>query len=146
MRSLLRLETPRPRARTVSQDAREVRTKNAKTFLSKFFPVDPIFETAIAEWVAELNDMGFGPDDPLFPATSVEQGPVMRFVVTGLTREFWKSAAPVRRMFKEAFERAYLPYFNPHSPGTLLQSMARRSAVRPRNGRHIARTSATRVR
>jgi integrase len=101
--------------RTVSQDARDVRTKNAKTFVSSFFPVDEIYAEFVAGWMAELRQMGFGPSDPLFPATLVESGPEQRFLVTGLKPEFWKSAGAVRRIFKEAFLRAGLPYFNPHS-------------------------------
>ena len=29
--------------------------------------------------------------------------------------EHWSNATPIRKIFKEAFERAELPYFNPHS-------------------------------
>ena len=39
-------------ARTVFQDAREVRTKNAKTFTSTFFPVGGDIEAIVAEWIA----------------------------------------------------------------------------------------------
>ena len=34
---------------------------------------------------------------------------------SGLEREHWSSASPIRTIFREAFERAGLPYFNPHS-------------------------------
>lgn len=101
--------------RRISHDAREVRTKNAKTFASAFFPVDAVYSVVIAEWTAELKQAGFGPDDPLFPATMIDVGPDRHFVAAGLTREFWKSANAVRRIFERAFERAGLPYFNPHS-------------------------------
>lgn len=99
----------------IFQDARTVRTKNAKTFISDFLPVDLVYGQTLAEWLKELGGLGFGPEDPLFPATSVDVGPDRQFVVTGLTREFWKSASPVRRIFREAFDRAGLPSFNPHS-------------------------------
>jgi hypothetical protein len=33
----------------------------------------------------------------------------------GLDRKHWKDAAAIRRIFKESFEAAGLPYFNPHS-------------------------------
>jgi integrase len=101
--------------RSVFQDARSVRTKNAKTFTSRFFPVDPLFAQVATEWLAELADAGFGPDDPLFPATSIEVGPDRRFVAAGLTHNFWASANPVRRIFKAAFVAAGFPYYNPHS-------------------------------
>jgi len=101
--------------RTVSQDARDVRTKNAKTFVTSFFPVDTIYADVVAAWIAELHQMGYGPNDPLFPASLVASGAEHRFSVVGVKQEFWRSAGPVRRIFKEAFLRAGLPYFNPHS-------------------------------
>jgi hypothetical protein len=38
-----------------------------------------------------------------------------RFEACGLDRSHWKNAGPIRRIFKEAFVRAGLPNFNPHS-------------------------------
>ena len=35
--------------------------------------------------------------------------------ICGLDRKHWKSAAAVRQIFRREFERAGLPYFNPHS-------------------------------
>jgi hypothetical protein len=101
--------------RTVFQDAREVRTKAAKTFISSFFPVDPIFETVVREWILELASLGFGPDDPLFPATEVGPGPDRRFTPLGLRRAHWKNADALRRIVKHAFARAGLPYYHPHT-------------------------------
>jgi site-specific recombinase XerC len=78
--------------RTVFQDARTVRTKNAKTFTSGFFPVDQLFEDVVATWVRELESIGFGPDDPVFPASDVQVGAERRFEVVGVSRAFWKNA------------------------------------------------------
>ena len=44
----------------------------------------------------------------------IETGPDLRFVANGLERAHWANAHPVRAIFKEAFQRAGLPYFNPH--------------------------------
>ncbi|MGC9157813.1 MAG: site-specific integrase, partial [Terracidiphilus sp.] len=33
----------------------------------------------------------------------------------GLDRTHWSNATPIRTIFREAFERAGLPYFHPHS-------------------------------
>lgn len=101
--------------RTVFQDAREVRTKAAKTFTSSFFPIDPIFETVVREWIGELLALGFGPDDPLFPATEVAPGRDRRFAPVGLRRAHWKNADAIRRIVRRAFERVGLPYYHPHS-------------------------------
>src|SRR5262249_28595667 len=60
---------------TISHDAREVRTKGRKTFTSIFFPVGPEPVAIVADYVAMLTgELGFGPDDPLFPATRVGRG------------------------------------------------------------------------
>lgn len=104
-----------PMRRTVFQDAREVRTKFAKTFTSSYFPVGRDFEAIVAGWIAELLALGFGPDDPLFPATEIRPGPDQKFVSVGLKHAHWKDAGAIRRVFKGAFERAGMPYYHPHS-------------------------------
>lgn len=100
----------------VTQDAREVRTKFSKTFTTTFFPVGEDVRKIVADWVSRLTDnLLWGPDDPLFPATRVAVGPGRQFAVTGLDRKHWSTAAPIRAIFKASFARAGLPYFNPHS-------------------------------
>jgi integrase len=102
--------------RTVFQDAREVRTKNRKTFTSTFFPVGGDIEAIVVDWISFLTKESlFSPDDPLFPATRVEAGKEGLFAAVGLNRVGWRNATAIRRIFQEAFERADLPYFNPHS-------------------------------
>ena len=103
--------------RRVYQDPREgVRTKNAKTITSVFFPVGEEIEAIVSGWICHLrSDLFYGPDDPLFPATRTEVGESGHFETAGLTRKHWKDAAAIRRIFKVSFERAGLPYFNPHS-------------------------------
>jgi integrase len=101
--------------RTVFQDARDVRTKNAKTFTSTFFPVDRDIEAIVAEWIGELAAHGFEPNDPLFPATKMAPGVNRHFAAVGLERKHWRDAGAIRRIFKQAFERAGLPNYNPHS-------------------------------
>ena len=104
------------RARTVNQDAREVRTKARKTFVSVFFPVGDEVERIVSDWIAELEtDQLFGPDDPLFPATAIGLNDHGHFTPTGLSRKNWSNAGPIRKIFRSAFENAGLPYFNPHS-------------------------------
>jgi integrase len=100
----------------VNQDAREVQTKFSKTFITYFFPVGDEIRTIVADWVSYLRkDNLWGNDDPLFPATRITLGVTRQFEVCGLERDHWSSASPIRRIFREAFIRAGLPYFNPHS-------------------------------
>ena len=118
--------------RRVYQDAREVRTKRAKTFTSDFFPVGEDIECIVIDWLAFLkNDRQFGPDDPLFPATEVAVGESGSFEGRGLSRRHWSSAGPIRTIFREAFEAAGLPYFKPHSLRNTLVALAQSQRMTP---------------
>jgi integrase len=100
----------------VNQDAREVETKFSKTFITFFFPVGEEVLQIVTEWVSYLRDEKlWGNDDPLFPATRISLGATRQFEVAGLARKHWSTASPIRTIFREAFARAGLPYFNPHS-------------------------------
>jgi len=100
----------------IRQDAREVRTKFSKTFTTYFFPVGGEARTIVDDWVRHLREgLLWSNDDPLFPATRVAFGTSRQFEVVGLDRRCWSNASPIRAIFREAFERAGLPYFNPHS-------------------------------
>jgi integrase len=57
----------------------------------------------------------WGNDDPLFPATRIALGQARQFEATGLDRQHWSTATPIRAIFREGFARAGLPYFHPHS-------------------------------
>lgn len=100
----------------IFQDAREVKTKASKTFTTYFFPVDSEVRQVVFDWVNFLKtDQLFGNDDPLFPKTGVVRGKKNVFEPSGLLREHWSNATPIRKIFKDAFEAAGLEYFNPHS-------------------------------
>lgn len=101
---------------SVHQDAREVKTKFSKTFVTYFFPVGDEIRQIVAEWVQFLREEKlWGNADPLFPATRVALGQERQFEAVGLDRTHWSTATPIRTIFREAFERAGLPYFHPHS-------------------------------
>ncbi|MDP1602873.1 MAG: site-specific integrase [Legionella sp.] len=118
--------------RTVHQDAREVRTKNSKTFTSTFFPVGGDIEMIVAQWINYLEtECLWGPDDPLFPATEVALGASGHFENAGLARKHWKNAAAIRAIFKNAFPRAGLPYFNPHSFRNTLATLGEKICPTP---------------
>lgn len=103
-------------AGSVYQDAREVKTKFSKTFTTFFFPVGDEIRQIVEEWVRYLvEEKLWGIDDPLFPATKIAVGANRQFQSVGLERVHWSTAARIRTIFREAFARAELPYFNPHS-------------------------------
>jgi integrase len=119
----LKLKHVDPIAGYVNQDAREVRTKFSKTFNTFFFPVGEEVQGIVTDWVSYLrNEKLWGNDDPLFPATRVALGSDRQFTTAGLARDHWSNASAIRAIFREAFGRAGLPYFNPHSfRNTLVQ-------------------------
>lgn len=118
--------------RCVSQDARSVRTKNRKTMATWFFPVGEDFETIVTEWIAFLTqEKLFGPNDPLFPATHIALDSDGLFRPMGLTRQHWKSADAIRRIFRESFEAVSLPYPNPHSIRKTLSQLGERICRTP---------------
>ena len=103
-------------AGSIFQDAREVNTKASKTFTSFFFPVGGVARETVEIWIYYLRrDLLFGLDDPVFPKTEIQAGDDREFKPSGLSREHWSSAAPIRRVFRDAFALAELPYFNPQS-------------------------------
>lgn len=100
----------------VYQDAQEVKTKFSKTFTTYFFPVGDEIRQIVAQWVRFLREEKlWGNDDPLFPATRVVLGQARQFESAGLDRALWSSATPIRKIFRESFELAGVPYFHPHS-------------------------------
>ena len=81
----------------VDQDAREVKTKFSKTFTTYFFPVGDDIRQIVADWVTFLREeMLWGNDDPLFPATRIGLGATGQFEALGLERAHWSSAARIR--------------------------------------------------
>ena len=100
----------------VNQDAREVQTKFSKTFTTYFFPVGNDIQSIVEEWVNYLiHTKLWGNNDPLFPSTLITVGDSQQFEATGLNRKHWSNATPIRKIFRQAFTSAGLPYFNPHS-------------------------------
>lgn len=97
-------------------DGREVRTKFGKTFDVTLCPIGGDAEAIVRNWVDYLkNDLGFGPNAPLFPATRTSFDEANVPAEPTLSRECWATADPIRAIFKVAFANAGLPYFNPHS-------------------------------
>jgi integrase len=103
-------------AGSVFQDARDVKTKFSKTFITYFFPVGEDVRGFLADWVNYLREgRGWGDEDPLFPATNTLLGNTMQWEADGVEPRHWSNADAIRRIFRDAFTAADYPYFNPHS-------------------------------
>ena len=119
-------------ARSVYQDARDVKTKFSKTFTTYFFPVGDPFEEIVADWVEHLRStLLWGHDDPLFPSTRIRQNELLQFSPEGLERKHWQTTSPIRRIFTEAFKDAGVPCFNPHSFRNTLVRLGEKICSRP---------------
>jgi integrase len=108
----------------VFQNPREVKTKFRKTIETIFYPVGDDVVEIFRKWVLLLIEKGFTGDDPVFPKTEVFPGSDGNFVAQGIGRKHWASAAPVRKIFRKAFQGVGLPYFNPHSVRNTLTQLA----------------------
>lgn len=115
----------------IHQDARHVKTKFSKTFSTWFFPVGGDILEIVTGWADHLRSLHWGDADPLFPATRMAVGVDGGFVVAGLDRKPWSTAEPIRRIFREAFAAAGLPYFNPHSFRDMLALLGERICTTP---------------
>ena len=116
----------------VDQDARDVCTKASKSFSTWFFPVGGDALEIFSGWCQHLRDeLLWSEGDPLFPKTQVVRGAAGGFEADGLTRDHWSNAGPIRKIFREAFEAAGLPYFNPHSFRDTLVQLGERTCTTP---------------
>lgn len=116
----------------VDQDARDVRTKASKSFVTWFFPVGGDALEIFTGWCQHLREsLLWSEGDPLFPKTRIGLGETGGFKATGLSREHWSSAGPIRAIFREAFAAADLPYFNPHSFRDTLVQLGERICATP---------------
>lgn len=116
----------------IDQDARDVKTKFSKTFSTWFFPVEGEALAIFTDWIEHLRGAClWGDSDPLFPSTRMGLGPTGGFVAAGLERRHWQNAGAIRRIFRQAFERAGLPYFHPHSIRKTLVQLGERVCTTP---------------
>lgn len=113
--------------KSVTQNPREVATKFGKSMVTFFAQGFEEAEAALANWIGWLDLQAlYGPDDPLFPSTSVAAHTNTGFAAAGFTRRNWQSTELVRQIVRTAFETAGLPNYGPH-------------AFRPMLARHAAK-------
>lgn len=100
----------------IRQNPDQVRTKFSKQIMTFFFPVGDDIRAVALDWVQELLETKlFSLNDPVFPRTKLGHDENQSFIAQGLEPVCWSNATAIRRIFREGFEGAGLPYFNPHS-------------------------------
>ncbi|MGJ8622766.1 MAG: tyrosine-type recombinase/integrase [Yoonia sp.] len=115
----------------VYQDAKDVKTKFAKSFTTWFFPVGEIYLQTFSDWVTYLREEALlGPSNALFPKPEMglKDG---SFAALGLSRENYRNAGKLRAVIKDAFTSAGLPAFAPHSFRKTLGLLANEHCTTP---------------
>ncbi|MHB8913440.1 MAG: tyrosine-type recombinase/integrase [Minisyncoccota bacterium] len=115
-----------------------VHTKNSKTILTTFFPIgwsDP--ERYFVEWYEYLEQKGFGPNDPIFPATLHDAGSV-RYSKENVGKTFWSGTDAARKIFEKRCHDADVRYFHPHSFRHLIVSMMSKTRLTEEEKRAIS--------
>ncbi|MEM1197048.1 MAG: tyrosine-type recombinase/integrase [Pseudomonadota bacterium] len=116
----------------IHQDARDVKTKASKTFTTWFCPVGGDALQIVTEWCEHLcTGLLWGDGDPLFPKTLIGLGDQGGFQPLGLDRDHWSGTGPIRAIYRDAFEAAGLPYFNPHCFRDALVHLGERICTTP---------------
>lgn len=116
----------------VNQTPNDVQTKFSKQIFTWFFPVGDDFKQIVVDWVKYLyEDKLFSGTDPLFPRNQKTHDNNHCFTYDGIEPIPWQSASRIREIFKQAFERAGLPYFNPHSFRKTLTDYGQRECQTP---------------
>lgn len=107
----------------IKQHPKDVRTKFSKRIDSFFFPVGDDIKNIFIEWIRYLREVKlYGNNDPVFPRTKLVHDKDKSFTSQGLEPLHWATTTGVRQIFKDAFQNAGLPYYNPHSlRNTLVQ-------------------------
>ena len=102
----------------VTQDpAMGVKTKFTKTIYTTLFKFDNKLLKYVLDWYKYLKEEKlFDNLKPLFPSTNIELMSKTQhsFISTGISKEFWSDAGPMRKMFKARAQQMGLEYYSPH--------------------------------
>lgn len=114
------------------QEPDSVKTKFSKRIDTFFFPLGDDLRDIVVNWVKELREQKlYGENDPIFPRTKLGQSADFSFKPVGLEPIHWQTGSPIREIFKSAFEKVGLPYFNPHSFRNTLVNLAEKYCKTP---------------
>ena len=98
----------------VYMNARDVNTKNSKTFQTYFFPVGAVYLECFTAWIVYLRkDKLCGDADALFPKAErrLVEGCI---VIDRLSRYNYANASAIREIIRKAFTAVQLPAYTPH--------------------------------
>lgn len=99
------------------QDPKHVKTKNRKGITSQFIPIDTLALQIVLDWITYSKGvLKMGTEAALFPKNKTTTNPeTMQFDTGTLSHEHWANAAPIRKIFHDAFKAAGLQKCHPHT-------------------------------
>jgi integrase len=101
--------------RLIHQDPLDVSTKFRKEIFTFILDVEDEFEQALVQWVRRLIDeLQFGPDDPILPKTLLSENLKRSFEQRELSRVPYDTTQMLANIIKKTFTSAGLPPFSPH--------------------------------
>jgi integrase len=109
-----------------------VKTKFSKLIHSTLFVFDADLLKYVLEWQTYITkELLFDNTDPLFPATNIELESETQhtFIAKGVSKEFWASAEPMRKVFRKRAKQQGLEYYKPHSFRHFATAQALKSAT-----------------
>ncbi len=104
-----------PTEKAVRVDARFIRAKNGKSQETVWFPVGPVFEDIVTDWLKELEALGARADDALFPPNGALVSRLRLTRQLGQPIACWKTEDGIGRAFSIACEAAGVQPYTPHS-------------------------------
>jgi integrase len=94
----------------------QVKTKFSKTIYTYFFPIEGSAKDVVMRWINYLREIHlYDEEAPVFPRTKIVVSANNEFRSAGIEPIHWKTANPIREVFKAAFALAGLEYYSPHS-------------------------------
>ena len=116
----------------VRQDGKEVHTKNGKSFLTPFYPISDLARDVVEDWHSHLmNKVGWSDDAPFFPKQRIAPGATGAFNTHGLDPAPYASDSPLREVFADAFARAGLSNYDPHTIRHMSASIGANRSLTP---------------
>ncbi|AVX04943.1 hypothetical protein MXMO3_02430 [Maritalea myrionectae] len=112
----------------VNQDATEVRTKNSKSMLTCWFPINDEFDQILIDYIKRLREQGFEDEDALFPPNADLRNVASLKIEGRPPISTWKSSGSVAMAFKSACQFANVPAYTPHSVRHFLTELGREIA------------------
>ncbi len=104
-----------PSEKAVRIDGRSVRAKNGKSQETFWFPVGPVLEGIVADWLKELEALGVRAGDALFPPNEALISRTTLIRNRDRPIACWKTEDGISRAFSLACQAASVRPYTPHS-------------------------------